>query len=200
MLTSRYRIVEMPLAGCRVFGILGGSLFFLFTHVSAQKTSPATSQPTTPPAASSPANAGPGSVLGQVIKFTADSERYRLSGWSKTEGDYAWTEGTSARLALPIPTDAGALTLKMTLRGLTQLPTLPSQPVEVYVKDKKIADWQVSETAPFTAEIPAELTKGTKTLNLEFRMPKATSPKALEMNADTRVLGICAYSLEVRKP
>jgi hypothetical protein len=101
---------------------------------------------------------------------------------------------------LPIPTDAGALTLKMTLRGLTQLPTLPSQPVEVYVKDKKIADWLVSETAPFTAEIPAELTRGTKTLNLEFRMPKATSPKALGMNTDVRLLGICVYSIELKRP
>jgi hypothetical protein len=200
MLTSRYRVVEMPLAGCRVFGILGGGLFFLFTHVSAQKTSPATSQPTTPATASSPASAISGNVVGQVIQFTSDSERYRVSGWSKTEGNYAWTEGISARIALPIPADAGALTLKMTLRGLTQPPALPSQPVEVYVKDQKVADWQVSETAPFTAEIPAALTKGIKMLTVEFRIPKATSPKTLGMNADGRILGICAYSLEVRKP
>jgi hypothetical protein len=88
----------------------------------------------------------------------------------------------------------------MTLLGLTQSPSLLFQPVEVYVKDKKIADWQVSASAQFTAEIPAALTKGSKTLNVEFRIPKATSPQALGMNADTRVLGICAYSMELRHP
>lgn len=197
MLKFRYRVVEMPWAGCRVFGILGGGLFLLFTHVSAQKTSPATSQPMTPTIASSPANAGPESILGRVIKFTADSERYRVSGWSKTEGDYAWTEGRAARLALPIPADAGALIVQMSLRGLIQPPTLPSQPVEVYANDQKVADWQVADTAAFTVEIPAKLTNGTKTLTLEFRIPKATSPKALGMNADGRILGICAYSIEL---
>jgi hypothetical protein len=201
MLTSRYRVVEMPLAGCRVFGILGGGLFLLFTHVSAQKTSPATSQPTTPTTAVSPANAVSGSVVGQVIQFTSDSERYRVSGWSKTEGDYAWTEGKSARLALPIPADAGPLTLKMTLRGLVQPPALPSQPVEVYVGNQKIADWLVGDRKAFTAGIRAELTKsGGKMLNLELRIPRAASPQSLGMNNDDRILGVCCYSIELTSP
>jgi hypothetical protein len=199
MLTFRHRFVAVPLI-CRAGAALGASLFLLCSHAPGQKTSPAASDPPSPAAHSSPANAVPESVIGQIIQFTSDSERYRVSGWSKTEGNFAWTEGTSARLALPIPADAGALKLSMTLRGLTQPPTLPSQPVEVYVKDKKIADWQVSETAPFTAEIPTELTKGSKMLDLEFRIPKATSPKALGMNADPRVLGICAYSMELKRP
>lgn len=189
MLTFSYRFVGIPCA------VLCAGLFFLFTQVSCEKTSPTASQFTTPAAASSP-----GSVLGQVINFTPDSERYRVSGWSKTEGNFAWTEGNSARLALPIPADSGPLTVKMTLRGLIQPPALVSQPVEVYVNDRKIADWLVAETAAFTAEVPAELTKGAELLNLEFRIPKATSPKTLGMNADTRVLGICAYSIELKHP
>lgn len=200
MLTFHNRFVEMPLARGRAFAVVGAGLFLLFTYASGQKVSPAPSQSTTPVVASSPANALPGSVVGQLIQFTSDSERYRVSGWSKTEGNYAWSEGTSARLALPIPVDAGPLTLKMTLRGLTHPAALLSQPVEVYVKDQKIADWQVADTAALTARIPAELTKGTKTLNLEFRIPKATSPKTLGMNADTRVLGICVYSIELTSP
>jgi hypothetical protein len=198
MLTFRYRLVEMPSACRRAFALLGAALFLLGTQASCEKTSPTASQSTTPTAANSPANAVPGSVVGQVIQFTSASERYRVSGWSKTEGDFAWTDGTSARLALPIPADTGPLTVKMTLRGLIQPPTLPSQPVEVYVNDQKVADWQVSDTAAFTGEIPAELTKGAGTLNLEFRIPKATSPKALGMNTDTRILGICGYSIELK--
>jgi hypothetical protein len=200
MPTFHNRFVEMPLACGRTFAVVGAGLCLLFTHASGQKPSPTAIQPTTPATVSSPAQPAPSSVVDQVIQFTSDSERYRVSGWSKTEGNFAWTEGSSARLALPIPVDAGPLTVKMTLLGLTQPPALPFQPVEVYVKDRKVAEWQVSASAQFTAEIPAELTKGTKTLNLEFRIPKATSPKALGMNTDTRVLGICAYSIELKRP
>jgi hypothetical protein len=199
MLTFHLRFVEMPLACGLRFAIVGAGLCFSFAHASGQKPSPAAIQPTSPAIASSPQSV-PSSVIGQVVQFTSDSERYRVSGWSKTEGNFTWTEGTSARLALPIPVDAGPLTVKMTLLGLTQPPALPFQPVEVYVKDRKVAEWQVSASAQFTAEIPAELTKGMKTLNVEFRIPKATSPKALGMNTDIRTLGICAYSLELKRP
>jgi hypothetical protein len=197
MFTFPSRIVEM--AACRqAFTLLGAGLLLLCTQVSCEKTTPTASQPTSPAAANSLANAVPGSVVGKVIQFTPDSERYRVSGWNKSEGASAWSEGTSARLALPVPADAGPLTLKMTLRGLVQPPTLPFQPVEVYANDQKIADWEVSESAAFTAEIPAELTKsGGGTLSLQLRISKATSPKSLGINTDARILGVSCYSIEL---
>ena len=195
MLTFHYRLPEMPFACRRAFTLIGTALLLLCTQ-ACEKPSSTTSQPA---ALSSPANAAPGSVVGQVIPFTADSERYRISGWNKTEGDYAWSEGTSARLALPVPAGVGPLTVKMRLRGLIQPPNLPFQPVAVYVNDQKIADWEVAEGAAFTAQVPAEVSKMGETLNLEFRIPKATSPKALGMNADDRILGICAYSIEIKQ-
>ena len=67
----------------------------------------------------------------------------------------------------------------MTLRGLIQPPTLPSQPVEVYANNQKVADWQVADSAVFTAEIPAELTKGGDgTLNLELGFQRQLHPRA----------------------
>lgn len=201
MLTIPHRLVEMPLACRRALALLGTGLFLLCPHASGEKPSPAANQPKTPAAANSPASATMGSIVGKVIPFTRDSERYRVSGWNKTEGDYAWSEGTSARLALPISPDAGPLTVKMTLRGLVRPPVLPSQPVEVYVNNQRIADWQVADTAPFTAEIPAELTKSAgKMLNLELRIPKAASPQSLGMNNDGRILGVCCYSIELTSP
>jgi len=189
MLTILHRLVKMSLAFRRTFALLGTGLFLLCMQASGQ---------TSPAAANSPANAILGSIVGKVIPFTRDSERYRVSGWNKTEGDYAWSDGNSARLALPITADAGPLTVKMTLRGLVQPPTLPSQPVEVYANNQKIADWLVADRKAFIAGIPAELAKsGGKILNLELRIPKAASPQSLGMNDDGRILGVCVYSLEV---
>lgn len=201
MLTIPHRMTRRLFVWRQVFTLLGASFFFLGTQTSCEKPSSTASQPTTPSAANSATNASSGSIIGQVINFTADSERYRVSGWSKTEGNFAWTEGTSARLALPIKGNAGPTSIKMTLRGLIQPPVLPSQPVEVYASNQKVADWQVANTAAFTAEVPAELTKsGGATLSLELRIPKAASPKSLGMNDDGRILGVCCYSIELTSP
>ena len=197
MLTFPTRFGKTPSACHRAFACLAVGLFLLCALPSCDRTTPTSSQPA---AADSPTKAGSGSVVGKVIPFAADSERYRVSGWSKTEGNFAWTEGTSAKLALPVPAEAGRLTVNMTLRGLVQPPTLPVQPVEVYASKQKVADWQVSDSAVFTAVIPAELTKsGGGTLDLELRIPKAVSPEALGMEPpDGRILGVCVYSIEVR--
>lgn len=139
----------------------------------------------------------PESVVGKVIRFKqgADSEAYRASGWSGTEAEFTWTEGTSAKLALPIGKDGSALTLKVTAGALTGT-NLPFQPVEVWVNGRKLADWQVSTTAELSADVPAELAK-TGMLNVEFRTPKATSPKALGQSEDPRILGIAVHHVTV---
>jgi hypothetical protein len=183
MLKFRYSFVKIPLAYLQALALLSAGLFILCTQTSCDKPAPTASESTTPAT-----DAGPRSVIGQVINFTSASERYRVSGWGKTEGDFACTEGTSAKLALPMVEDVGSLTVKMTLRGSTG-PDLPSQQVEVYANDQKITDWQVADKADFTAQIAGLPKGGGGTLNIELRIPKATSPNSL-----------CAYSIEVTQP
>lgn len=140
-------------------------------------------------------------AIGTPIRFNAggESERYRDAGWSKTERDFTWSEGRVAKLNLPIPSDAGLLTLNMKLGGLTKPPGLTSQAVQVVINGKKIADWQVADTADFTAQIPAEVTKTGGILTVELRLSNATSPKALGLGDDERLLGVRAYSLELKR-
>jgi hypothetical protein len=161
--------------------------------------------PSLPAAPESPAPSGSTApvtiVIGTPIRFNAggESERYRAAGWSKTEKDFTWSEGPVAKLDLPIPADAGLLTLSMKLGGLTKPPTLESQAVQVLVNGRKIADWQVAETADFTARIPTEVTKTGGILTVELRLANATSPKALGLGDDGRLLGIRAYSMELKR-
>jgi hypothetical protein len=149
----------------------------------------------------SASNATASDVVGQRIDFKTEGnwEPYRLSGWSNAEAQFTWSEGTVAKLALPISANPAGLKLKLIAGALIHEPDLPSQPVEVYANSQKIAEWQVGNAAEFTAMIPGELTTAGGTLTLEFRTPKATSPKALGVNADPRVLGICVRSLELKK-
>lgn len=133
------------------------------------------------------------------INFGAsgNSASIKASGWSKVEPQFTWTEGNVATLTIPItPTDA-RVTLRVTAAGMIKEPEFPTHPVEVLVNDRKIADWQIGNTAPFSAPIPQELTKAGGTLTITFKMPRAVSPKDLGKGEDPRVLGMCLFNLEL---
>jgi len=74
-----------------------------------------------------------------------NSEPFRESGWSRTESQMTWTEGTAAVLAMRVSPTNEPVALKMKLAGLTKDPELPFQPVAVYVNDQKLADWQAHD-------------------------------------------------------
>ena len=128
-----------------------------------------------------------------------NSERFKESGWSKTEEKFTWTEGTMATLKMKVPATTDTITLKTRLSGLIKEPALPFQPVEVEVNGQKIADWQVGDLSEFVAAIPHDITKKGGELTITLKTPKATSPKALGINPDPRILGICCLSLELSK-
>ena len=139
-------------------------------------------------------------TFGTVISFGANggSERFKVSGWSKAEPEFTWTEGKGATLTVEVPVVETALALRMKLVGLIHPPKVSYQPVEVYVNGQKVADWQVAAPANLTATIPKEIAAAKK-LEIELRTPKSTTPKALKMNDDTRVLGVGCFEMEITK-
>ncbi len=147
-------------------------------------------------------NSGPPEVqYGSKITFGkgGNSEPYKSTGWSTTEEKFTWSEGTSAQLRIPVPASSEPVSLKMRIAALIKPPDLPFQPVEVFINDQKIAEWQVGDTSEFTAAIPHDLTKHGGALKILIKTPKATSPKALGINPDPRVLGVCCFDLEMSK-
>jgi hypothetical protein len=98
-----------------------------------------------------------------------------------------------------VPATENAVSLKMKMAALIKPPDLPFQPIEIQVNDQKIAEWQVGDTAEFVASLPHDLTKAGGVLTIVIKTPKATSPKALGLGADPRILGICCLDLELSK-
>lgn len=147
-------------------------------------------------------NANPPALeYGTSIGFAkgGNSDAFKVSGWSTTEEKFTWSEGTVAVLKMATAPTNNPVVLKMTVAALIKEPELPAQPVEVSINGQKIADWQVGNTAELTAAIPPEISKMGGTLTITFNTPKATSPKALGLSADSRILGICCYRLELSK-
>jgi hypothetical protein len=138
-------------------------------------------------------------AYGAQVSFGAggNAEPFQVSGWSETETQFTWTEGTSAVLAIRVSPTTNRVVLRMHLAGLTKDPELPFQPVEVYVNDRKIADWQVAKPAGFNAAIPQEMTQSGGLLRITLKIPKAVSPKTLKMSVDSRVLGVQCSDLQL---
>ena len=84
----------------------------------------------------------------RVVLFGADgdSERFRRSGWSRTEPEFTWTDGGSAQLKFVLPQSTGPVGLRMRLSGFFKEPELPIQAIWVMANDTKVAEWHVAAT------------------------------------------------------
>ncbi len=157
---------------------------------SAAGASPAPAQAAAPVA-------GQEVEYGALVDFTigGGSEPLKVSGWSKPETGFTWTQGSTATLAARVkPTDS-PVTMRFKAAGMIKPPDLPFQPVEVFVNNDKVAELQIADTAEFNVAIPQGMTKAGGLLTITFRTPKAASPKALGQNEDERVLGIRVFNL-----
>ena len=157
-------------------------------------------QPPSTVTGAEPANPAP-YAYGTIVSFAkgGNSEPFRTSGWSVTEEKFTWTEGHAATFTARVLPASEAIALRMKIAGMIKTPELPVQSVEVSINGKKIAEWEIADTAQFTAAVPPELLREGGDLILTLRIPKATSPKALGVSADPRVLGVCVFDLELSK-
>lgn len=150
----------------------------------------------------SPSPATAAYEYGTVITFAkgGESEKYRTFGWSKTEEQFTWTEGQAAAVTMTVPPAGDAsVSLRMKLAALTNPPDLPFQPVQVFVNDRQITEWQVSTTNQFTAPLPTEITRNGGPVTITLRLPRAISPKNLGTSEDPRMLGVSSFELELSK-
>ena len=98
-----------------------------------------------------------------------------------------------------LESEKGPLSLRIRLAGLIKPPELPSQPVEVYANDTKIADWEVADTADFDATIPTKVLRPDGKVTIVIKVPKAVSPKSLGVGQDPRVLGVSCFQVQISR-
>lgn len=136
-------------------------------------------------------------ALGTAVRFGAgaNAERYKRNGWHTAEGGFTWTGQQPAVLGMKLEPTGRPLTLTLVAHGNILPPRLLAQPTAVYANNRKIAEWQVDVTAEYTAEIPADVIGPDGVLTLKFVSRQATSPEALGVSVDSRVLGIACFEL-----
>ncbi len=139
--------------------------------------------------------------LERVIRFHAGgpSDDFRGDGWGNPERFFTWTTATSATLRFGLPPVEGPLGLRRRLEGITKKPELPWQPVEVWINGQLITTWAVEKTFNFYAVFPSELIRDDGSVDVQLKIPQATSPKSLGFNNDERVLGVACSEVEIAK-
>ena len=130
---------------------------------------------------------------GQKISFAndwANREKFITKGWSIRESwGGIWSDGSSAELVLPMPTDRPS-TITLNTKAFVS-PNHPKQQVYVDVNGTKVQPFLLSssEENTFAIEIPKEL-RGLPFITIRFQFPDAASPKSLGIGFDERKLGI----------
>ena len=129
-----------------------------------------------------------------------DSERFRLLGWSNTEGGFTWTDGIGASLGLKLPYSEHPVRMNLKAAGMNAPGRVPFQPVDVAINGEKIASWEVADEKVHTAIIPQRFVNGPETFFfIDFYMPKATSPAQVGQGPDGRRLGLRVVDLSFEK-
>ena len=139
--------------------------------------------------------------IGDTISFaaTGNSKPFKVSGWSDAETRLSWTNGPVAVLALRIDPTPDPLTLRIKCGGFAKTPQGPPQPVEVFVNDQKIANWDALDLADHTAPIPPAITAGGGLLTVTLKVPNAVSPRSLGLSDDPRLLGVSCVEVSLTR-
>jgi len=136
-------------------------------------------------------------LTGRIEFGSAEADRFLWYGWSWSEQSFRWTDGREAAFTFALNSiRAGKLVIKM---GAFVAPgKLDDQHVEIVLNDNllRAIDMREEATSEFEFPLAENLLRARNTLI--FKIPKATSPKALNVSSDERRLGIRIEWLELQ--
>jgi hypothetical protein len=110
------------------------------------------------------------------------------SGWASGEGWGRWTNDKKAALHFALPELSGPHKLELDTRGYVA-GDLKEQRIGVRVNGKALSDWVYTRSAVRHLQ-SIEVPQGTRTIDIEFSIPDALSPKQAGQSTDERELGL----------
>jgi hypothetical protein len=120
---------------------------------------------------------------------------YAISGWSYPEADFTWTQGNRSLIRLPFSGPAVDHALRLRLGPMVRAGAVPHQRITILVNFTPVARLILRAPGQHELLVPAELLHESGSVQIEFLLPDAISPKALGNSNDTRDLGIWLGSL-----
>jgi hypothetical protein len=110
------------------------------------------------------------------------------SGWSHPESWGRWTDGRTAELHFALPELNGVYELEFSTRGYIA-GSLKEQRIGIRVNGKALPDWVYTPSSAIQLQ-KVEVPQGARSVDIEFSIPDALSPKQAGQSADGRLLGL----------
>lgn len=135
---------------------------------------------------------------GRVIDFSSmgDAVRNKHKGWAHPEPEFTWTDGNEATLRFDFPTSLQGRTLRLRAAGFCTA-KIKAQRVIVYLDDKKLGEWQVSEATEYALALDDSTNAPSARRVIRFHLPDASSPRIEGLSEDHRLLGIRVFALSI---
>lgn len=136
-------------------------------------------------------NYTPGSIVYFDDRDTA--RNYIISGFSRNEGSFTWTEGTDAELLFQLSEAGGPLELVLE-HGTFDA----QQRVDVYINEKHVGSYLAKGETKQIIPVPVEVSSE-KEIRLHLHLPDAISPIDLGIGTDERKLALSMKSVLFQK-
>lgn len=115
---------------------------------------------------------------------------YIKNGWSGVEGNFVWTDGKIASMSFLVSNTEGDIEIVAEADPYLANGELKNQRVNVSVHNKKVANWNMTETGKtYSAVIPEKLLVDNHII-LKFDISNPASPAQHGMSAGERMLGV----------
>ena len=137
------------------------------------------------------------------LRFAAGEPGTTLleEGWSSPEDWGVWSDGTRATIRLPLLKINEAWLLKFRAHGFTEgMGTSEARSVTVLIPGSPPTQWNFAKSnSNYWSEIDVIVSPGRRGAPVEFHLPGVTSPTALGLADDLRLLGIALESLVIER-
>jgi hypothetical protein len=132
----------------------------------------------------------PALQIGEKIEWSnPDMRCFLKKGWSEnTENWGVWSQGKKATLTLPLPSST-TKEIALELRAFVS-PTYPSQNIAIAANGDLFKSYKLYSFENNKVVIPLAPSPGQRSIELNFIIPEARSPKAVGLSEDIRELGI----------
>jgi hypothetical protein len=136
--------------------------------------------------------------VGESLSFSAEAgTAYLLSGWSCPESWGIWTEGSNAKLVLPLPKENVSLVLIEAMPLVN--PDHPEQAVKVLVNGIESGKFRLTTKGQFDVQIPEASKRNAHGIFIiEFQLPDAVRPSDIGINDDSRKLALGLISITLQ--
>ncbi len=138
-------------------------------------------------------------VDGRRVAFGHEAGKaLEWDGWSGSDADFCWSDATTATLVFTAD-DLAANHLRLCFGPYLHPKQLRRQRIDIRLNDQPVTALKVDRADPQEYDFPLPAGVLHHRNVLTFKLPDATSPKAMEESQDDRTLGIALRWLELAR-